>query len=93
MLNCIRCAHDPRRNALTSSLSLDVADAMEHAELLDLLRGWLTADHGQLTGSLERFIGSTAYGVETLCSDLANFAFLLGGNDGEHFTAPGPDSP
>ena len=42
------------------NLSLDAADAMEVAQLLDLLRDWLTADHGQLSGSLERFIGSTA---------------------------------
>lgn len=71
---------------------LDAADAMELAQLLDLLRDWLAADHGQLSDSLERFIGSPAYGIETLRAELANFAFLLGGNDGEHFSAPDADS-
>ena len=66
------------------NISLDIADAIELAELLQLLRDWLAADHDQLSGSLERFIGSPAYGVETLRTDLANFVFLLGGNDGEH---------
>jgi hypothetical protein len=67
---------------------LDAADATELAQLLDFLRDWLAADHAQLSASLERFIGSPAYNVETLRADLANFAFLLGGNDGEHFNAP-----
>ena len=34
-----------------------------------------------------------AYGVETLRTDLANFAFLLGGNDGEHLLAPDTNPP
>lgn len=71
-------------------ISLDAVDAMELAQLLDLLRDWLSADHDHLSASLERFIGSPAYNVETLRTDLANFAFLLGGNDGEHFTALAP---
>jgi hypothetical protein len=58
----------------------------------DLLRDWLASDHAQLSASLERFIGSPAYNVETLRTDLANFVFLLGGNDGEHFTAPDANS-
>jgi hypothetical protein len=40
------------------NISLDVADAIELAELLQLLRDWLAADHDQLSDSLERFIGS-----------------------------------
>lgn len=32
---------------------------------------------------------SSAYGLEQLRSDLARFAFLLGGNDGEHLLSPG----
>jgi hypothetical protein len=66
---------------------------MELAQLLDLLREWLASDHSQLSASLERFIGSPAYDVETLRTDLANFAFLLGGNDGEHFAGPDANSP
>jgi hypothetical protein len=74
------------------NVRLDAADAMELAQLLDLLRDWLASDHAQLSASLERFIGSPAYNVETLRTDLANFVFLLGGNDGEHFTAPDANS-
>jgi hypothetical protein len=68
------------------NVCLHAADAMELAQLLGLLGDWLAADHGELSDSLERFIGSPAYDVETLRADLANFAFLLGGNDGEHLT-------
>jgi hypothetical protein len=75
------------------NVRLDAADAMELAQLLDLLRDWLSADHAQLSASLERFIGSPAYNIETLRADLANFVFLLGGNDGEHFTSPEGNSP
>jgi hypothetical protein len=71
------------------NVCLDAADAMELGQLLDLLRDWLSADHGQLSVSLERFIGSPAYNIDTLRADLANFTFLLGGNDGEHFIATG----
>ena len=38
-------------------------------------------------------VGNPAYGVETLRTDLANFAFLLGGNDGEHLLAPDTNPP
>jgi hypothetical protein len=48
------------------NIRLDTADAMELAQLLDLLRDWLSADRTQLSASLERFIGSPAYNVETL---------------------------
>jgi hypothetical protein len=66
------------------STSLDTADAVELAELLQFLDDWLATDHDQLSASLARFVGSQAYGVETLRDDLARFTFLLGGNDGEH---------
>jgi hypothetical protein len=75
------------------NVGLDAADAMELAQLLELLRDWLATDHGHLSDSLERFIGSPAYGVEILRADLANFAFLLGGNDGEHLIDPDANSP
>ncbi len=71
----------------------DVTDAMEFAQLLELLRDWLATDHGQLSDSLERFIDSPAYGVETFRADLVNFVFLLGGNDGEHLIDPDANSP
>ena len=66
---------------------------MELARLLDLPRGWLASEPGRLGPSLERFIGSLAYGVEALRSDLASFVFLLGGNDGEHFISQEGRSP
>jgi len=66
------------------STSLDTADAVELAELLQFLDDWLATDHDQLSASLAHFVGSQAYGVETLRDDLARFPFLLGGNDGEH---------
>lgn len=57
------------------------------------MRDWLAADHTRLSDSLERFIGSPAYNVETLRADLANFTSLPGGNDDEHFTTPEGNSP
>jgi hypothetical protein len=44
------------------SVPLDAADAIELAELLCFLGDWLESDRGNLTGSLARFTGSTAYG-------------------------------
>ena len=64
--------------------SLDTADAVELAELLQFLDDWLATDHDQLSASLARVVGSQAYDVETLRVDLVRFTFLLGGNDGEH---------
>ncbi len=66
------------------STSLDTADAIELAELLQFLDHWLATGHDQLNASLARFAGSQAYNVQTLRDDLARFTFLLGGNDGEH---------
>ena len=65
------------------STSLDTADAVELAELLQFPGDWLEADHGQLSASLARFTGSQAYGVE-MPRRPGRFAFLPGGNDGEH---------
>lgn len=78
---------------MTMSISLDVADAIELAELLQFLRDWLATDRGQLSDSLTRFVGCQAYSIETLRTDLANFAFTLGGNDGEHLLRPDANSP
>ena len=70
------------------AFSLDAADATELAELLQFLAGWLTADPARLTPSLLAYVGDPAYGLDTLRADLNRFAFLLGGNNGEHILDP-----
>jgi hypothetical protein len=65
------------------SISLDSADAIELAELLQFLADWLSGDPYRLGASLLAFIGHPAYGTQQLQDDLHRFAFLLGGNDGE----------
>jgi hypothetical protein len=70
------------------SMPLDVGDAIELAELLQFLGGWLESDHDNLAGSLARFIGSTAYGPASLRDDFARFRFFLGVTDGEGLFAP-----
>jgi hypothetical protein len=69
--------------------SIDTADAIELAETLQLIAGWLAADPATLGQSLLAFIGHPAYGPSQLASDLNRFAFLLGGNDGEYLLEPG----
>lgn len=49
---------------------------------------WLHADPTILGPSLTRYIGSTGYDLHQLHDDIAQFAFLLGGNDGEHLLEP-----
>jgi hypothetical protein len=71
------------------SMPLDTGDAIELAELLQFLGDWLEYDHGNLAGSLARFIGSTAYGPASLRDDFARFRFLLGVTDGEGMFTPG----
>ncbi len=73
------------------SIALDAGDAVELAELLQFLGGWLESDRGNLAASLARFVGSQAYGPASLREDFARFRFLLGVTDGEGvFT---PDEP
>jgi hypothetical protein len=60
------------------SMSLDTADAIELAELLQFIVGWLAADPATLTASLLAYVGHPAYGPRTLGADLDRFAFLLG---------------
>lgn len=73
------------------SMPLDVGDAIELAELLQVLGDWLESDHDNLTASLARFVGSPDYGPGPLRDDFARFRFLLGVTDGEGvFT---PDEP
>jgi hypothetical protein len=69
--------------------SLDTADAIELAELLQFLAGWLAAGTAGLSPSLLAYAGHPAYGLDALRCDLDRFAFLLGGNDGEHLLEPG----
>ncbi len=71
------------------SLSLDVGDAAELAEMLQFLSGWLAADHLLLGASLARFTGSDAYDLSQLSADLDRFAFLLDGSGGESILHPG----
>lgn len=76
----------------TPRLQLDPADAAEIAEALTLLRQWLGgADTEQLAASFTRFIGSQAYPLAELRTDLARFTFLLGYDDGEDLLDTGED--
>ena len=68
---------------------IDTADAIELAETLQLITGWLAADPAVLAPSFLAHIGHPAYGLAHLTSDLNRFAFLLGGNDGEYLLEPG----
>ena len=61
---------------------LDAADAAELAELLAFIADWLRQDGSRLEPSLLTFVGSTGYSIDTLHTDLARYAFLLGGDDG-----------
>jgi hypothetical protein len=73
------------------TMTLDVADAAELAEMLQFLSDWLTFDHDHLDASLQRFIDSprpAAYDANQLRHDLNRFTFLLGGDDGEHLFNP-----
>lgn len=70
------------------AVPFDTADAIELAELLELLGNWLESDRDNLAMSLARFIGSTAYGPGSLRKDFARFRFLLGVTDGEGLFIP-----
>jgi hypothetical protein len=71
--------------------SLDTADAIELAELLQFITHWLGTDDGQLRRSFAGFVGHPAYGIDALQNDLRRFTFLLGGDDGEDLFADGED--
>ena len=62
---------------------IDTADAVELAETLQHIAGWLAADPAALAPSLLAYIGHPAYGIDALRADLERFTFLLGGSDGE----------
>jgi hypothetical protein len=74
-----------------SAVSLDAADAVELAEVLQFLDHWLRSDHDHLAISLARYVGSLAYGPRNLHEDFCRFQFLLGVTDGESVVTP--DAP
>jgi hypothetical protein len=67
---------------------LDVTDAAELAEMLQLLSQWLARDPARLGASMEDFVGHPVYGITQLRQDLDRFVFLLGGSDGEPLFGP-----
>ena len=73
--------------------TLDTGDAIELAELLQFLAGWLARNPGRLGASLEAFVGHPAYGTTQLRQDLDRFTFLLGGDDSESLFGPGTAEP
>jgi len=68
--------------------TLDTGDAIELAELLQFLAGWLARNPGRLGASLADYVGHPAYGTTQLRQDLDRFVFLLGGDDGESLFGP-----
>ena len=62
-------------------------EAGEAAELLSLLGYWLVSGGKSLAASLGRFAGDHGYDMAALRSDLARFAFLLTGEDGQRLSA------
>ena len=70
--------------------TLDTGHAIELAELLQFLSGWLARDPARLGASLAGDVGHPAYGTAQLRQDLNRFTFLLGG---ESLFGPGPAEP
>ncbi|MFI5068098.1 MAG: hypothetical protein ACHP9Z_29525 [Streptosporangiales bacterium] len=79
------------REPPTPITSLDTADAIELAELLQFITHWLSAGDEQLSRSLADFVGHPAYGIGALQNDLRRFTFLLGADDGEDLFTSGED--
>ena len=73
-------------------ITLDTGDAIELAETLTFITGWLSGSQQQtLAGSLAAHVGHPAYGIDALRADLHRFVFLLGASDGEElFGEPAP---
>jgi len=73
-------------------ITLDIGDAIELAETLTFITGWLSGSQQQtLAGSLAAYAGHPAYGIDALRADLHRFVFLLGVSDGEElFGEPTP---
>ena len=73
-------------------VNLELADAVELAELLTFLADWLSGSQQQtLNDSLDTFVGHPAYDTNNLAADLHRLVFLLGLNDSEQlFGEPTP---
>jgi len=71
-----------------TTVSLDAADAIELAELLEFLNDWLH-HHRDVAASYRRFTFGLCT-LDELCVDLSRFAFLLGG-DGHHYHLDGDE--
>jgi hypothetical protein len=69
---------------------IDTADAIELAELLQVITEWLTIHQATLTPSFLAYTGHPAYDLDALRNDLNRFAFLLGGNNGEYLLGHDP---
>jgi hypothetical protein len=67
----------------SSDVRLDGSEAAELAELLSFLGDWLASGDEALSVSLGRFVDAQGYDGSALRADLARFAFLLTGQDGE----------
>ena len=62
-----------------TTVTLDAADAVELAELLEFLNDWLH-HHRDVAASYQRVHRSGCCTLDELRADLARFAFLLGGD-------------
>lgn len=62
-----------------TAVTLDAADAIELAELLEFLNDWL--HHRDVAASYTRFTFGMCT-LDELHADLARFSFLLGGHGG-----------
>ena len=73
-------------------VNLELADAVELAELLTFLTDWLSGSQQQpLADSLAAYVGYDRYNIDERRNDLHRFVFLLGLNDGEQlFGEPTP---
>ena len=67
----------------TSEVRLEAGEAAELAGLLSFLGDWLVSDGKALAAPLGRFVDDHGYDMAALRSDLARFAFLLTGENGQ----------
>jgi hypothetical protein len=71
-------------------VTLSADDAVELGELLEFLGDWLHQHRDELTISYRRFtLGLLC--LDELSSDLARFAFLLGGDGHRYINGPDND--
>jgi hypothetical protein len=66
-----------------SEVRLEAGEAAELAELLSFPGDWLVSGGKALAASLGRFVDDHGNGMAALRPDLARFAFLLTGEDGQ----------